>query len=61
MKNPLPQISNQTARRYLLGKQGLWPGRRLQGKQGTATAIRTLEKVQVDSVSAVARNHNLIL
>jgi len=61
MKNPLPHISNQTARRYLLGKQGLWPGRRFQGKQGAATAIRTLEKVQVDSVSAVARNHDLIL
>ncbi len=61
MKNTLPHISNQTARRYLLGKQGLWPGRRLQGKQGAATAIRTLEKVQVDSVSAVARNHDLIL
>ena len=54
-------ISKQTARRYILGRQGLWPGRRWQGKEGVAAAIRQLEKVQVDTVAAVARNHDLVL
>src|SRR5688572_11663742 len=61
MSDTLLRMSNQTARRYLLGRQGLWPGRRFKGKEGAATAIRTLGKVQVDTVSAVARNHDLIL
>ena len=29
-------ISKQTARRYLLGRQGLWPGRRWKAKPGAA-------------------------
>ena len=31
-------ISKQTARRFVLGKQGLWPGRRWKGKKGAAQA-----------------------
>jgi len=31
--NPIT-ISQQTARRFVLGKQGLWPGRRWKGKKG---------------------------
>lgn len=54
-------ISEQTARRYILGRQGLWPGRRWRGKEGVAQAIRQVEKVQVDTVAAVARNHELVL
>src|SRR5688500_2729685 len=60
MSDTLPRISNRTARRYLLGRQCLWPGRRHKCKQGAATSIRTLGKVQVDTVSAVARNHDLV-
>ncbi len=55
------EISAQTARRYVLGRQGLWPGRRWQGKTGTEAAIRAIEAVQVDTISVVARNHDLVL
>src|SRR5438552_14398183 len=55
------QISKQTARRYILGRQGLWPGRRWAGKEGTAAAIWQAEAVQIDPVSAVHRNHDLVL
>ncbi|MCX6021548.1 MAG: winged helix DNA-binding domain-containing protein [Chloroflexi bacterium] len=54
-------MTGDAARRYLLGRQGLWPGRRWSGKEGAATAIRALESVQMDSVTVVARNHDLIL
>jgi len=54
-------ISHQTARRFVLGKQGLWPGRRWKGKKGTATAIRTCEAVQLDPLNVVARSQDLVL
>ena len=41
-------ISKQIARRFVLGRQGLWPGRRWRGKQGTARALRACEAVQLD-------------
>ena len=52
-------ISQTTARRYILGKQGLWPGRRWAGKAGTAKAIRHMEAVQIDPLTVVARSHDL--
>ncbi|MDX1378578.1 MAG: crosslink repair DNA glycosylase YcaQ family protein, partial [Anaerolineales bacterium] len=54
-------ISRQTARRFILGKQGLWPGRRWKGKRGTATAIRTCEAVQLDPLMVVARSQDIVL
>src|SRR5579864_812359 len=36
-----------TARRFVLGRQGLWPGRRWAGQEGTAQALRTIEEVQM--------------
>jgi hypothetical protein len=48
-------------RRYILGKQGLWSGRRWQGKAGVAEAIRTCEAVQIDPVSVLAPSHDLVL
>ncbi len=54
-------ISPMIARRYLLGRQGLWPGRRWTGKSGAAQAIRCLESVQVDPMTVVARSHDLVL
>jgi hypothetical protein len=54
-------ISQQTARRFVLGKQGLWPGRRWKGKKGTAQAIRTCEAVQLDPLNVIARSHDLVL
>ncbi|CAN5552621.1 winged helix-turn-helix domain-containing protein [soil metagenome] len=54
-------ISGDVARRYLLGRQGLWPGRRWTGKGGARRAIHGLESVQVDSMTVVARSHDLVL
>ena len=54
-------ISKQTARRYILGKQGLWPGRRWKGKKGTAQAIRACEAVQLDPLNVIARSQDIVL
>ena len=56
-----PTISAQVMRRYVLGRQGLWPGRRFAGKAGTAQAIRCAELIQVDPLNVVARSHDLAL
>ncbi len=54
-------IGLTAARRFLLGRQGLWPGRRWQGLAGTAEALRAVEAVQIDPLAVVARNHDLTL
>ena len=54
-------ISQQTARRFVLGKQGLWPGRRWNGKKGTAQAIRECEAVQLDPLNIFARSQDIVL
>jgi uncharacterized protein YcaQ len=57
----LPQISKQTARRYILARQGLWPGRRWQGKEGVEAALRQAECIQVDTINTIGRSHDLAL
>ena len=54
-------ISKEVARRFLLGRLGLWPGRRWAGQEGTAAAIRHLGAVQIDPLNVVDRNHDLVL
>ncbi|HET8630869.1 MAG TPA: crosslink repair DNA glycosylase YcaQ family protein [Thermomicrobiales bacterium] len=54
-------IAPDVARRYLLGRQGLWPGRRRAGKEGAARALRDLGSVQLDPLTVVARSHDLVL
>lgn len=54
-------ISNQTYRRFILGKQGLFPGRRWQGKAGAAQAIREGVVVQIDPLCIIARSHEIAL
>jgi len=54
-------VSAQTARRYVLGRQGLWPGRRWKGREGTKAALCQMEAVQIDPIHAIARNHDLVL
>ncbi len=54
-------ISKQTARRFVLGRQGLWPGRRWRGKGGTAEALRSIEAVQLDPLQVIARSHDIVL
>jgi len=58
--NPIV-ISQQTARRFVLGRQGLWPGRRWKGKRGTLEALRTCEAVQLDPLNIVARSQDIVL
>jgi uncharacterized protein YcaQ len=57
----LTTISKTTARRFVLGRQGLWPGRRWSGKEGVAEAIRACEAVQMDPLVVVARSHDIAL
>jgi uncharacterized protein YcaQ len=54
-------IDRQTARRFRLGRLGLWPGRRWAGRAGAAEAIRALGGVQIDPLNVVGRNHDLTL
>lgn len=61
MAVPSMTISPDVARRFLLGRVGLWPGRRWQGKSGTLAAVRELGWVQMDPVTIVARSHDLVL
>ncbi len=55
------EINQQTARRYVLGQQGVWPGRRWSGLSGVENAIHAAGAIQVDTISVVARNHHLAL
>ncbi len=54
-------IDKQTARRFILGKQGLWPGRRWRGLEGTAQAMQAAEYLQLDPLQMVARSHDIML
>ncbi|MCL4258666.1 MAG: winged helix DNA-binding domain-containing protein [Anaerolineales bacterium] len=54
-------IDLQTARRFVLGKHGLWPGRRWQGAAGTQKAMRAMEYLQLDPLQIIARSHDIKL
>ncbi len=54
-------INIETARRFILGKQGLWPGRRWQGMEGTEQAMRAMEYLQLDPLQIIARSHDITL
>ncbi len=54
-------ISRLTHRRFILGSQGLWPGRRFKGLRGTAAAIRTMGALQLDPLNVVARSQHIAL
>jgi uncharacterized protein len=54
-------IDSTTARRFILGKQGLWPGRRWRGSTGTAEAMRAIQYLQLDPLQIVARSHDIAL
>ena len=55
------EISAVTARRYVMGRSGLWPGRRWHGLEGTGDAMRAMEDLQLDPLVVVARAHDLAL
>ena len=48
-------IDLETARRFILGKQGLWPGRRWRDLKGTEQALRAMEYLQLDPLQIIAR------
>ncbi len=54
-------IDLETARHFILGKQGLWPGRRWRGLPGTVQAMRAMEYLQLDPLQSVARSQDLAL
>jgi uncharacterized protein YcaQ len=55
------RVSREVARRFLLGRQGLWPGRRWRGLDGTEKAMRAMGDLQLDPLRAVARAQDLAL
>jgi|ADGO01.1.fsa_nt_gi Uncharacterized protein conserved in bacteria len=54
-------IDIEIARRFVLGKQGLWPGRRWRGIEGAEQAMRTMEYLQLDPLQIIARSQELTL
>ncbi len=54
-------IDLDTARRFILGKQGLWPGRRWRGLKGTEQAMRAMEYLQLDPLQIIARSQDIKL
>jgi uncharacterized protein YcaQ len=54
-------IDLETARRFILGKQGLWPGRRWRGLEGAEQAMRAIEYLQLDPLQIIARSHDIKL
>jgi uncharacterized protein len=54
-------IDLDTARRFILGKQGLWPGRRWRGLRGTEHAMRAMEYLQLDPLQIIARSQDIKL
>ncbi|MBI5951830.1 MAG: YcaQ family DNA glycosylase [Chloroflexi bacterium] len=54
-------ISRITFRRFLLGQQGLWPGRRFRGLDGTTSAINQIEALQLDPLNIAARSQEIAL
>ena len=55
------EIPIEVARHFILGKQGLWPGRRWGGLPGTEQAMRAIEHLQLDPLVVIARAQDLIL
>src|SRR5689334_6753408 len=54
-------IDSETARRFILGKQGLWPGRRWRGIAGAEQAMHAMEYLQLDPLQIIARSHDITL
>lgn len=54
-------ISKTTHRRFILGLQGLWPGRRYSGLTGLRQALEDIQALQLDPLNITARSHDLAL
>jgi uncharacterized protein len=60
-KSLMLTIDLDTARRFILGKQGLWPGRRWRGLRGTERAMRAMEYLQLDPLQVITRSQDIML
>lgn len=60
LMRPIP-LTLEAARRFILGRQGLWPGRRWQGQAGTSEAMHAIEALQLDPLNVVARSQDINL
>ncbi len=58
---PRMRISRTTERRFVLGLQGLWPGRRWKGRGGVRQALAACRGIQVDPLDVVGQNADLVL
>ena len=54
-------ISKLTHRRFILGLQGLWPGRRYRGMRGLDPAIRLMGGLQLDPLNIIARSQHIAM
>lgn len=57
----MDSISRQTYRRFLLGSQGLWPGRRYRGLIGAESALNQMQALQLDPLVMVARSQDIAM
>ena len=54
-------INQQTARRFILACQGLYPPRALRGKEGILSFLDQVRSIQYDPINVVGRNPDLVL
>lgn len=55
------QLAKQTARRFILASQGLYPPRAWQGKRGAKSFLNQVRSIQFDPINVVGRNPDLVL
>jgi len=57
----MDSISKLTFRRFLLGQQGLWPGRRFEGLVGADAVLRQMQALQLDPLTMIARSQDIAM
>lgn len=57
----MDSISKLTFRRFILGSQGLWPGRRFKGLNGVEAALHQMQALQLDPLNIVARSQEIAM
>jgi uncharacterized protein YcaQ len=61
MKTHSIEITNAQARHFLLAHQGLWPPRKLTGKNGIIEYIHHVGSIQFDPLNIIGYNPDLVL
>ncbi len=61
MSGPSLNLTNLQARRFLLAHHGLWPPRKLKGKDGARRYVESVGAIQFDPINVVGRNPDLVL